>query len=87
MSVEDLEIHQPKEAPANGQFLQPRTSVVDGFDDFLQKTNGSVNSETRVYLTDVLFHPNERDETDEHDTDAVSDREQQNALLPPEQKY
>lgn len=87
MSVEDLEIHQPKEAPANRAFLQHRTSLVDGFDDSLQNTNGSVNSESHIYLTDVLFHPDEKDETDEHNTNAASDREQENALLPPEQKY
>ncbi|KAM9719122.1 bestrophin-4 [Menidia menidia] len=81
MSVEDLEIQQPTDAPASKQYLPLQGTLVNGFDSFLHRGKGMLRSGSLPYLVEVLSDPNEEDEAEVGETDASDHKEQQVALI------
>ncbi|XP_041849110.1 bestrophin-4 [Melanotaenia boesemani] len=81
MSAEDLEIHQPTDAPVNRQYLPLQGSLINGLDGLLQKGKGILRSGSLPYLMDILSHPNEEDEADGGDTDVTGHKKQESIAI------
>lgn len=84
MSAEDLEIHQPADAPGKKQYFPLKVSLGDGLDSLLQRGKGILRGGSLPSLMDVSSHPNEEDDADasaEGDVNATNHREQEKALI------
>lgn len=90
MSAEDLEIHQPADAPVKKRYLHLNGSVGDGLDSLLQKGKGFLRGGRSLpSLLDPSSHPyeadhndiNEEDDVDVSTEDDIKHQEQENTLI------
>lgn len=89
MSAEDLEIHQPEDAPVKKRYLHLNGSLGDGLDSLLQKGKGILRGGRSLpSLLDTSSHPYEEEDAGANEEDDVDvspeddkDQEQEKTLI------
>ena len=82
MSMEDLEIHQPADAPGKKQYFPLMGSLGNGLDSLLQRGKGILRGRSLPSLMDVLSHPDEENNVSPEDNISVTNhKEQEKAFI------
>ena len=79
--MEDLEIHQPADAPGKKQYFPLKGSLGDGLDSLLQRGKGILRGRSLPSLMDVLSHPDEENNVSEDNISVTNHKEQEKAFI------